>query len=107
MPSGPTGNGSIADSFLLFSLHENENGQSRHIRNCVVSRHELADRERRSLLLRGHRAITVSPTGRDALVRPVIFSVVAVDLEDPIEDLLFLNVGSTSDVCSDMAFFLF
>ena len=49
-------------------------------------------------------AITVSPTARVALVRPVIFSVVALGSEEPIEDLLFPNVGSTSDVSSDMAF---
>ena len=37
---------------------------------------------------------------------PVIFSVVALDSEEPIEDLLFPNVGSTSDVSSDRAFSL-
>ena len=50
-------------------------------------------------------AITVSPSGDVAYVRPVIFNVVALDSEEPIEDLLFPNVGSTSDVSSDMAFF--
>ena len=49
-------------------------------------------------------AITVSPPGGVALVRPVQFSVVALDSEEPIEDILFPNVGSTSDVSSDMAF---
>ena len=46
----------------------------------------------------------MSPLGGVALVCPVIFSVDAVDSEEPIEDLLFPNVGSTSDVSSDMAF---
>ena len=46
----------------------------------------------------------MSPTGRVALVRSVIFSVVALYSEEQIENLLFPNVGSTSDVCSDMAF---
>ena len=49
-------------------------------------------------------AVTVSPLGGVALVCPVIFSVVALDSEEPIKDLLFPNVGSTSDVSSDMAF---
>ena len=49
-------------------------------------------------------AVTVSPLGGVALVCSVIFSVVALDSEEPIEDLLFPNVGSTSDVSSDMAF---
>ena len=43
-------------------------------------------------------AVTVSPTGRVVLVSPVIFSVVALDLEEPIED------GPTSDISSDMTF---
>ena len=46
----------------------------------------------------------MSPTGGVALVRPVILSVVALDSEEPIEDLLFPDDGSTSEVSSDMAF---
>ena len=49
-------------------------------------------------------ALTLSSTGDVALVRPVIFNVVAPDSGEPIEDLLVPNVGSTSDVSSDMAF---
>ena len=49
-------------------------------------------------------ALTLSSTGDVALVRPVIFNVVAPDWGEPIEDLLVPNVGSTSDVSSDMAF---
>ena len=51
-------------------------------------------------------ASTVSPTGGVAVVRPVILSVVALDSGELTEDLLFPNVGSTSDVSSDMAFSL-
>ena len=40
------------------------------------------------------------------LVSPAIFHVVAPDSEEPIEDLLFHNVGSTSDVPSDIAFYI-
>ena len=43
-------------------------------------------------------AITLSLTSGAALVSPAIFNVVAPDSEEPIEDLLFPNVGSTSDV---------
>ena len=43
-------------------------------------------------------AFPLSPTGDVALVSPAIFNVVAPDSEEPIEDLLFPNVGSTSDV---------
>ena len=50
-------------------------------------------------------AFTLSPTGDVALVRPAIFNVFAPDSEEPIEDLLFPNVGSTSDVPSDIAFY--
>ena len=48
-------------------------------------------------------ALTLRPTGGVALVSPAIFNVVALDSEEPIEDLLFPNVGSTSDVPSDIA----
>ena len=48
-------------------------------------------------------AVSVSPTGGVVLVSPVIFSVVALDSEEPSEDLLFPNVGPTSDISSDMA----
>ena len=40
-------------------------------------------------------AITVSPTGGVALVRQAILSVVALDSEEPAEDLLFPDVGSS------------
>ena len=51
-------------------------------------------------------AVVVSPPGGVALVSPVIFSVVALDSEEPIENLLFPDVGSTSDVSSDMALYM-
>ena len=50
-------------------------------------------------------AFTLSPTGGVALVSPAIFSAVAPDSEEPIEDLLFPYVGSTSDFLSDIAFY--
>ena len=50
-------------------------------------------------------AFTLISTGDVALVSPVIFSIVALDSEEPIEDLLFPNVRSTSDVSSDIAFY--
>ena len=50
-------------------------------------------------------AVTVSHPGGFALVIPVIFSVVALDSQEPMQDLLFPNVGFTSDVSSDMAFY--
>ena len=50
-------------------------------------------------------AFTLSLTSGVALVSPAIFNVVAPDSEEPIEDLLFPNVGSTSDVPSDTAFY--
>ena len=50
-------------------------------------------------------AFTLS-SGDVALVRPVIFNVIAPDSEEPIEDLLFPDVGSTSDVPSDIAFYV-
>ena len=46
-------------------------------------------------------AFTLRPTGGVALVSPAIFNVVAPDSEEPSEDLLFPNVGSTSDIPSD------
>ena len=49
-------------------------------------------------------AFTLSSTCDVVLVSPAIFNVVALDSEEPIEDLLFPNVGSTSDVPSDIAF---
>ena len=51
-------------------------------------------------------AFTLSPTSGVALVSPAICNVVASDSEEPIEDLLFTNVGSTCDVPSDIAFYL-
>ena len=51
-------------------------------------------------------AFTLSPTDGVALVSPAIFNVVASNSEEPIEDLLFPDVGSTSDVPSDIAFYL-
>ena len=50
-------------------------------------------------------AFTLSPTGGVALVSTAIFTAVAPDSEEPIEDLLFPHVGSTSDVSSDIAFY--
>ena len=50
-------------------------------------------------------AFTLSSTSDVALVSPAIFNVVAPDSEEPIEDLLFPNVGSTSDFPSDIAFY--
>ena len=47
-------------------------------------------------------AFTLSPA---ALVSPAIFNVVPPDSEEPIEDLLFPDVGFTSDVSSDIAFY--
>ena len=44
-------------------------------------------------------------SGGVALVNPVIFSVLALDSEEPIEDLLFPNVGSTSSVPIDTTFY--
>ena len=52
-------------------------------------------------------AFTLSSTGDVALVISAIFNVVAPDSEEPIEDLLFPNVGFTSDVPSDIAFFFY
>ena len=42
-----------------------------------------------------------------ALVSPNMFNVVAPDSEEPIEELRFPNVGSTSDVPSDTAFYFY
>ena len=53
----------------------------------------------------GTHSFTLSPTGGVALVSPAIFNVVAPDSEEPIEDLLFPNVGSMSDFPSDIAFY--
>ena len=50
-------------------------------------------------------AFTLSPTGGVALVSPAIFYVVAPDSEEPIEDLLFPDVGSTNDFPSDIAIY--
>ena len=50
-------------------------------------------------------AFTLSLTGGVALISSAIFNVVAPDSEEPIEDLLFPYVGSTSDVPSDIAFY--
>ena len=51
-------------------------------------------------------AFTLSSIGDVALISPAIFNVVALDSEEPIEDLLFPNVGSTSDVPSEIAFYV-
>ena len=50
-------------------------------------------------------AFTLSLTSGVALVSRAIFNVVAPDSEEPIEDLLFPDVCSTSDVPSDTAFY--
>ena len=49
-------------------------------------------------------AVTMRPTGLVPLVSPAILSAVAFNSEEPIEDLLFPDVGSTSDVYSNLAF---
>ena len=81
--------GSTADSFLPFALHENVNGGSRHIRNCIVSRYRCPRGQSVGLRCFRHRC--------DYL------SVVAFNSEEPIEDLLFPNVGSTCDVHNNLA----
>ena len=48
-------------------------------------------------------AFSLSSTGDVAFVKPVIFTVVAQDSEEPIEDLLVPYVGSTSHVSNDIA----
>ena len=50
-------------------------------------------------------AFTLSSTGDVALVSAAIFNFFAPDSEEPIEDLLFPIVGSTSDFPSDIAFY--
>ena len=52
--------------------------------------------------------LPLSSTGDVVLASPAIFffNVVAPDSEEPIENLLFPNVGSTSDVPSDIAFYV-
>ena len=50
-------------------------------------------------------AFTLSSTGGVALISPAIFYVVATDSDEPIEDLLFPNIGSMSDVPNDIAFY--
>ena len=49
-------------------------------------------------------AFTLRFTGDVVLVSPANFNVVAPDSEEPIEDLLFPNVRSTSEVPSEIAF---
>ena len=51
-------------------------------------------------------AFTLSSTGDVVLVSPAIFNVVAPDSEEPTEDLLFPDVGSTSDAPTDVAFYV-
>ena len=51
-----------------------------------------------------HRCVYVEHHRWCALVSPASFNVVAPDSEEPIEGLLFPNVGSTSDFSSDIAF---
>ena len=51
-------------------------------------------------------AFTLSSIGDVALISPAIFNVVAPDSEEPIEDLLFPNVRSTSDVPNDICVLL-
>ena len=50
-------------------------------------------------------AFMLSATSGVALVSPAIFNVVARDSEEQTEDLLFPNIGSTSDFPSDIAFY--
>ena len=56
------------------------------------------------MIVSGTGAVTMSSTGGVALVSPAVLSVVAFNSEEPIEDLLFPDVGSTSDVYSNLAF---
>ena len=51
-------------------------------------------------------AFTLRFTGDVVLVSPANFNVVAPDSEEPIEDLLFPNVRSTSEVPSEIAFYV-
>ena len=104
LPSGPTGTDPLQTRFFqLLGMRTKMVGPGASEIVLYLATVALADRA--SVFVASDTgAITVSPTGGIALVRPVIFSVVALDLEEPIEDLLFPDVGSTSDVSSDIAF---
>ena len=91
--------GSIADHFLPVAWYWNEAGWSRRLRDCG-SRHRCSSGRSVGLHFSvifqevdtSHLAFvtgtfTLSPTGGVALVIPAIFSGVAPDSEEPIEDL--------------------
>ena len=111
--------GSTADQFLPVAQHWNEDGWSRRLRDCVgPATVALVDgasvfvfstifQEVGTFHLASDTdAFTLGSTGDVVLVSPAIFNVVAPDLEEPIEDHLFPDVGSTSDVSSEIAFYV-
>ena len=104
LPSGPTGMDPLQTSFFrLLSMGTKMVGPGASQILLYLATVALLDGA--SVFIASDTgAVTVSPLGGVALVCPVIFSVVALDSEEPIEDLLYPNVGSTSDVSSDMAF---
>ena len=104
LPSGPTGMDPLQKSFFwLLSMGTKMVGPGASQFVLYLATVALVDGAS-VFIAPDTGAVTVSPLGGVALVCPVIFSVVALDSEEPIEDLLYPNVGSTSDVSSDMAF---
>ena len=104
LPSGPTGMDPLQTSFFrLLSMGTKMVGPGAS--QIVLYLATVALMDGASIFIASDTgAVTVSPLGGVALVCPVIFSVVALDSEEPIEDLLYPDVGSTGDVSSDMAF---
>ena len=102
LPSGPTGmDPSLTRFFQLLCMRTKMVGPGASVLYLAT----VASADRATVFNASDTgAIAVSPTGGVALVRPVILSVVALDSEEPIEDLLFPDDGSTSEVSSDMAF---
>ena len=96
--------GSIADQFLPVAQHVNEDGWSRRLTACIVSRHRCSRGRSVGLHCFRHRCGYGEPSWWSCLGLPSNLQRCCLGLEEPLEDLLFPNVGSTSDVSSDMAF---
>ena len=93
LPSGPTGMPLQTSFFRLLSMGTKMVGPGASQLVLYLATVALVDGA--SVFIASDTgAVTVSPLGGVALVCPVIFSVVALDSEEPIEDLLFPNLGS-------------
>ena len=97
--------GSLANYFLPFALRTGTKMVGPGVSKVVSYLTAIALADGASVFIVSNTgAVTMSPTGGVALISPAILSVVGFNSEEPIENLLFPNFGSTSEVYSYSAF---